>query len=238
MTSAIVLQARMGSTRLPGKVLALLGGRTVLAHCIERLRVRSALPIIVATTTQAEDDVVAREATRLAAGVVRGPADDVLGRYAMAVRMYGLEDLVRATADNPAVDLDAAQRTLALLHRAGVDHVVERGLPVGAAVEAVSAKALLLADEVATEPYDREHVTPLIRRDPRFRALVAIAPGRVRAPKLRLTIDTPEDLDFVRRVFAAVDVVDPAPLAAIIAGAGRLEPIEPVTRGRSGAETR
>ncbi len=235
MTTAVVLQARMGSVRLPGKVLALLGGRTVLAHCIERLRTHSNLPVIVATTTQAEDDLVVREATRLDATVFRGAVDDVLGRFAMVVRAYGLDDLVRATADNPAVDLDAPQRTLALLRRTNADHIVERGLPIGAAVEAMSAKALLLADEMATTAFDREHVTPWLRRERRAAAFEAIAPGRLRAPKLRLTVDTPEDLDGIRRVFAAVDVADPAPLDAIIAGAARLEP---AARGRSGTERR
>jgi spore coat polysaccharide biosynthesis protein SpsF (cytidylyltransferase family) len=225
MTTAIVLQARMGSTRLPGKVLALLGGRTVLAHCIYRLRVHSTLPVIVATTTEAEDDLVAREAARVGADVCRGPADDVLRRFAMVVRAYGLDEVIRATGDNPAVDLDAPLRTLALLNRTGAHHITERGLPIGGAVEAVSAKAILQADNFATEPYDREHVTPYIRREQRFRAMEGLAPGHVRAAKLRLTVDTAEDLDFVRRVFAAVDVSDPAPLAAIVAAAATLEPV-------------
>jgi len=237
MTTAIVLQARMGSTRLPGKVLAPVGGRTILAQCIDRLRAHSRLPVIVATTTLGEDDLVAREARRCGADVLRGPADDVLGRFAMVVRAFGLEALVRATADNPAVDLDAPQRTLGLLHRTGADHIDERGLPIGAAVEAVTAKAILQAGDLAVDPYDREHIAPYIRREKRFRALDALAPGHLRAPKLRLTIDTAEDLDFVRRAFAAVETADPAPLAAIIAGAATLEPLVP-TRGRSKTERR
>jgi spore coat polysaccharide biosynthesis protein SpsF (cytidylyltransferase family) len=237
MTTAVVLQARMGSTRLPGKVLALVGGRTMLAHCINRLRVQSNLPVIVATTTEPEDDLVAREAERCGADVLRGPADDVLGRFAMAVKAYGLDDLIRATADNPAVDLDAPLRTLALLHFTGAHHIVERGMPYGTVVEAVSAKAILQADECATEPYDREHVTPYIRREERFRAMDALAPGHVRAPKLRLTVDTAEDLDFMRRAYAVVDVADPAPLAAIIAAVRTLEPLTS-TRRASKTETR
>ena len=224
MNAAVVLQARMGSTRLPGKVLAFIGSRSLLAHCIDRLRIKSNLPVIVATTTETEDDLIAREAQRCGATAFRGPADDVLRRYAMVVAEYGLDRVIRATADNPAVDLDAPLRTLRLLHRTGAHHVVEHGLPIGAAVEAVSAKAILQADEFATDAYDREHVTPYIKRETRFRAMQGLAPGHVRAPKLRLTVDTAEDLDFVRRVFAAVDLADPAPLATIIAGAKTLEP--------------
>jgi spore coat polysaccharide biosynthesis protein SpsF (cytidylyltransferase family) len=233
MTTAVVLQARLGSTRLPGKVLALVGGHTVLAHCITRLRAHSHLPIIVATTTEPEDDLVAREAQRCDADVLRGPVDDVLRRFAMAVKAYGLEDLIRATADNPAVDLDAPLRTLALLHFTGAHHIVERGLPIGTAVEAVSAKAILQADELATEPYDREHVTPYIRRAPRFRAMDGLAPGHVRAAKLRLTVDTAEDLDFMRRALAAAGdgvAADPLPLSAIIAAARTLEPLTSARR--------
>jgi|SRR5712671_1877600 len=237
MTTAVILQARMASTRLPGKVLALLGGRTLLAHCIDRLRVHSNLPVIVATTTEPEDDVVGREAGRAGADVFRGPADDVLRRYAMIVKSYGLDEVIRATADNPAVDLDAPLRTLALLRRTGAHHIIERGLPVGGAVEAVSARAILQADDLVTEAFDREHVTPYIRREGRFRAMEGLAPGHVRAAKLRLTVDTDEDLDFVRRAFAMVKAADPAPLAAIITGALMLEPLA-LARGGSKTETR
>ena len=237
MRTAIVLQARLGSSRLPGKVLALLGGRTMLSQCIDRLRAHSQLPVIVATTTQAEDDLVAREAARCGADVVRGPVDDVLRRFAMAVQTYGLERVVRATADNPAVDLDAPKRTLDLLDLTHADHIVERGLPIGCVVEAVSAKAILQADELAIEPYDREHVTPYIKRLRRFHTMQALAPGHVRARTLRLTVDTAEDLDFVRRTFASVDLPEPFPLEAIIAAAQALEPLA-APRGNSRTERR
>ena len=126
---AIVLQARMGSTRLPGKVLAPVGGRSVLAHCIERLQHHSGLPVIVATTDLFEDDRVAAEAARMGAAIVRGSERDVLRRYVQAAREFSLTEIIRATADNPAVDMDAPRRTLELLHQTGADHVVEFGLP-------------------------------------------------------------------------------------------------------------
>jgi spore coat polysaccharide biosynthesis protein SpsF len=221
--TAIVLQARMGSTRLPGKVLASLSGMTVLAHCIERLWHGSDLPVIVATTTEAADDGVEQEARRLGARVIRGPVDDVLARYALAVRTFALVQVVRATADNPAVDIDASRRSLALLNRTGADHVVERGLPYGAAVEAVSASAILRAADEASDAADREHVTTFIKRDRRFVALDAIAPTGLRRADLRFTVDTPEDLEFMRRVFGLLpaDCRRPASLADLIAAADR-----------------
>ncbi|MFI5178823.1 MAG: cytidylyltransferase domain-containing protein [Vicinamibacterales bacterium] len=235
MTTAVVLQARMGSTRLPGKVLAEIGGRTVLAHCIERLRATSGLPVIVATTTRPEDHPVAREAARLHALVVRGSETDVLGRFVQAAREFALTEVVRATADNPAVDLDAPGRALELLRRAHADCVVERGLPHGACVEAVTAAALETADALTIDAYDREHVTPFIRRDRRFRSFDALGPGHVRRPSLRLTVDTPDDLDQMRRVFAMLGSNTLAPLSAIIAAVDRLAAVD---RESSGASAR
>jgi spore coat polysaccharide biosynthesis protein SpsF len=107
---------------------------------------------------------------------------------------------VRATADNPFVDADSVRRVLDLLRRVQADHVVEHGLPVGAAVEAVTVAALRKADSLITDPYDREHVTSFVRRDSRFRALRAMAPLAVRRPGLRLTVDTSDDLEFARAI--------------------------------------
>lgn len=221
--AAIVLQARMASTRLPGKSLVLIEGRSVFAHCVDRLRVQGELPVVLATTVERDDDPLVAEAERLDVPVVRGSAHDVLERFVLAATTFGLTELVRATADNPAVDLGAPRRSIELLRRAGAGHVVERGMPVGAAVEAVSVAALRYAAVLATDPYDREHVTPLLRRDRRFVALSALAPAALRRPRLRLTVDTPEDLDAMRRLYAAVGPrTTPAPIEAFIAAADAL----------------
>ena len=89
---------------------------------------------------------------------------------------------MRATADNPFVDPASARRVLESCRRVHADHVVECGLPVGAAVEAVSVDALTRAHRLITDPYDREHVTSFVRRDPRFRALRAVAPANCAGP--------------------------------------------------------
>lgn len=221
----------MGSRRLPGKSLAQVAGRTVLAHCIERLAA-SGLPVVLATTTRSEDDQVEQAGVRLGVTVVRGADEDVLGRFVLAANTLSLTHIVRATADNPAVDIDAPRRVLGLLHEHGVDHVTEDGLPYGSAVEAVTADALLRAAALATDVADREHVTLLVCRDPRFTSLRTSAPDAVRRPDLRLTVDTAGDLAFVRRVFelAEADTTPPVPLTTLIAAAGRIA--EPVTSGR------
>lgn len=227
MNAAVVLQARMGSTRLPGKVLARIAGRTVLEHCFERLRV-SGLPVVLATTTRGEDDALVNEAARLGvAATVRGPDDDVLARYVMTAQQCGLDEIVRATADNPAVDLGVTARLLRARRDAGVDHVVEDGLPYGATVEVVTREALERAAELATAPYDREHVTPLLCRDARFRSMRVAAPAELRHPHLRLTVDTAADLEFIRKIVerAESSAQPPVPLAALIAAAGLPDPI-------------
>jgi spore coat polysaccharide biosynthesis protein SpsF (cytidylyltransferase family) len=223
-SAAIVLQARMGSRRLPGKTLALIAGRSVLEHCVERLRARSDLPVVLATTTLAEDDCIEEAGCRLGVRVVRGPGRDVLCRFVMVARALALTDIVRATADNPAVDMDAPRRVLEWRRRTGADHVVEEGLPYGATVEAIAADALLRQAALTSEADDLEHVTTFMRRDPRFVALRVSAPPSVRRPDLRLTLDTPEDLTFIRGLFALAEREAPPPvsLAGLIAAAGRL----------------
>ena len=222
--TAIVLQARIGSTRLPGKVLADLAGCSILEHCVERLRATSGLAVVLATTTRPEDDRLEALGERLGVVAVRGSEADVLGRFALVVSTLGLAVVIRATADNPAVDLDAPRRTLDHLLRVGADHVAESGLPYGAAVEAMAADALMVSAELATDSYDREHVTPFLRRDSRFFAVEEFAPERLTRPALRLTVDTEEDLHFMRRLFAAAGAgARPAtPLSQLMAAAARL----------------
>ena len=221
--AAIVLQARMGSLRLPGKALAPIAGRTLLARVVERLRTRADLPVVLATTTLLEDDLLCEEAERLEIAVLRGSADDVLGRYAFAASVLGVSAIVRATADNPAVDLDSPYRTLEILQRSGADYVVDYGLPLGGTVEAMAVSALVRAAALATDAYDREHVTPFIRRDARSRAVNSLAPTALRRPDLRFTVDTADDLDYMRRVYQEAGVsASPAPLDVFIAAADRM----------------
>jgi spore coat polysaccharide biosynthesis protein SpsF len=216
----VILQARMGSSRLPGKVLASLGGRTVLAQCIERLIAARVGDVIVATTTRPEDEAVVAEARAAGVEVMRGPVDDVLGRFVAAIDGWTGPYVVRATADNPLVDIDGPARLLRVLD-GGADYAIEEGLPVGAAVEAMRVEVLREAARLASEPYDREHVTPFIRQaGDRFAVRTVPAPLELRRPSLRLTVDTRQDLQFVRSL---VDQADDAllPLGRVIALADR-----------------
>jgi spore coat polysaccharide biosynthesis protein SpsF len=206
----VILQARMGSERLPGKALASIGGAPVLRHCLERLTAAGVGRLILATTIAPEDDQLVEEAATLDVAAVRGSRDDVLGRFVQAVNEHPCDVVIRATADNPAVDLDAPRRTLDALHRVGADYCIERGLPVGSAVEAVRTAALIDISRRTVDAADREHVTIGIRRRcHRYRVHEVDAPAIVRRPDLRLTIDTCDDLRSMRDVIDAL----PRPLA-------------------------
>lgn len=199
--AVIILQARMASTRLPGKALAPIGARTLIGHCLARLRIGGAAPVLLATTTNQEDDVLVAAAAKYGVAAFRGPVDDVLSRYVLAARSVDARFVVRATGDNPAVDIGGPNRVLAALRSTNADHVIEHGLPYGGAVEGVTVDALVRASELASDTADREHVTPWIRRDrSRFRAVQISAPAGLRRPDVRVTVDTEDDLLFMQHV--------------------------------------
>lgn len=207
----IVLQARVGSTRLPGKVLEPIGGRSMLEHCLRRLLAGGVGPVVLATTEQPEDDVLTDIAARLDVPVYRGSEDDVLGRNLGAAVQYGLDPVIRATADNPLVDVEAAGRLLREITSGEFDYACEVGLPVGAAVEAIRVEALVQAALFATEPDDREHVTTFVkRRQDLFRVRMVPAPPALRQPALRVTVDTAEDLARVRGLVEATGSDQPS----------------------------
>lgn len=201
--AGIVLLARLASSRLPGKALAPLGTRPILDHCLRRLAASRVGPVVLATTTRPEDDALALVASSLGVPVYRGPARDVLRRTLEAAEAHGFDLVIRATGDNPAVDPDAPARVLAHLDAGGADYACEADLPVGAGVEAVTRTALARCAAEASAPDDREHVTTLIKRESaRYRVVHATAPVALRRPDIRLTVDTPDDLAYLRRLFA------------------------------------
>ena len=226
MSALVILQARLGSQRVPGKVLAPLAGVPLVEYCVARLVAAAVGPVVLATTTRPEDQALLDLAARLGVAGVAGPVDDVLARFAAVVTRYPDADcIVRATGDNPFVDIDAPGRVLKSLE-AGADYAVEEALPLGTAVEAVRRDVLLQAQRDAATPYDREHVTPWVRRADAVVRVAPPAPAAVRAPDLRLTVDTPDDLVLAQRVAALLAAAggDPrlAPLRDVIAAARRL----------------
>ncbi|TPW73545.1 hypothetical protein FJ658_05000 [Schumannella sp. 10F1B-5-1] len=206
VTTIGVIQARMGSSRLPGKILASLGDESVLASTVRRLRAASLVDeVIVATTDQADDQETVGAAVSLGARVVRGSLHDVLGRFGTALEEAPGDVIVRVTADCPLLDPSLVDEVIAAVV-GGADYATNRlpppwtrTTPVGLDVEAMSAEALRTALAEATEPHQREHVTPYFYENPdRFGIELIDLPRDL--SHLRVTVDTAEDLEIVRRL--------------------------------------
>jgi spore coat polysaccharide biosynthesis protein SpsF len=207
-----VIQARTGSTRLPGKVLEDLGGRPVLEWVIRAARAATQIDeVIVATSTAAGDDIVANLATSLGAPVVRGSENDVLSRFIVALDAHPADALVRLTADCPLLDpalIDAVVGAWAAAPTLDyVSTVLVRSLPRGMDIELVTARALREVDRMAVG-HDRVHVTSGVYADPTaYRLLgVCVTPP---AHDLRVTLDTAEDLLLLRAVVAELPDAPP-----------------------------
>jgi glutamate-1-semialdehyde 2,1-aminomutase/spore coat polysaccharide biosynthesis protein SpsF len=204
MTTAIIIQARMRSSRLPGKVMLDLGGRTVLSHVIERCRaVSSADAVCIATVDSPPEDPIADEACRCGAAVFRGSENDVLARYHHAAVSLGATTVMRVTSDCPLIDPDVCEMVLAEHRRGGWDYTANnlaRSWPHGLDCEAMTAGALARAHASASQPAEREHVTPWLRRNPHLRRANVGCPEPNLAG-LRWTLDYPEDIAFFRALW-------------------------------------
>lgn len=223
MKTVIIVQARMGSTRLPGKVLREVDGKPLLAYELERLqRVRLADEIVVATTTGDADLQVVALCEQLGVAVTRGPEDDVLARYHAAALAHGADVVVRITADCPVIDPEVVDQTIAMYRDAGeaydyVSNALEDSFPRGLDAEVFSMRALDEAFHQARAQDEREHVTPFIYRQPERYKL-----GNLRCEAMlaqhRWTVDTPEDFELVSRIIGALYPSNPAfGLADVIA---------------------
>lgn len=203
-----VLQARMSSTRLPGKVTAEVAGAPMILRQIERLRRSHRLDrIVVATSSDRSDDGLAAMLALHDVAVHRGPLDDVLGRFDGALGAHPAEIVVRLTADCPLADPEVIDATIDLLVSRGLDYAANtpahRTYPKGLDVEVMRATALLRAAREAQDPYEREHVTPYLYRHPELFAQDFISQTADEG-EVRWTVDRPDDLAFVRAVYEAL----------------------------------
>lgn len=202
--TAVITQARMGSSRLPGKVMMALAGKTVLAHVIERCRAITGVDVVCcATTGAATDDPVAAEAERCGAAVFRGSESDVLARYHGAAEMLGADIIMRVTSDCPLTDPYVSAEVIRLRTERGVDYAANNmppGWPHGLDCEVFTAAALARAARHARDPYEREHVTPWLRTHPTVSRANLAGPGGP-LTEHRWTLDFPEDMQFFQAVF-------------------------------------
>jgi spore coat polysaccharide biosynthesis protein SpsF len=200
-----IIQARMGSTRLPGKVLKDLEGETVLARVLARVKRAATIGhIIVATSDAAGDDVIVAECKRLSTRVFRGGAQDVLDRYYRGAQLFKAEVVVRITADCPLIDPELVDETVKRFLDELPDYAsnaLVRTYPRGLDTEVFTLRALERAWSESSDPYQRAHVTPFIYQNPKRFKVLAVK-GEKDYSSLRWTLDTPEDLEFLRAVYA------------------------------------
>jgi spore coat polysaccharide biosynthesis protein SpsF len=200
-----IIQARMGSSRLPGKVLKDLAGETMLARVISRLRATNLInEVLVATTNLPVDNAIVAECQRCCVRVVRGDQDDVLDRYFRAAQLAEAEVVVRITSDCPLIDPEVTDKTIRAFLENKPDYAsntIVRTYPRGLDTEVISLKALTRAWTETQKPYEREHVTPYLLEHPSEFVLLSVI-GDVDYSRFRWTVDTPEDLEFVHAVYS------------------------------------
>jgi spore coat polysaccharide biosynthesis protein SpsF len=194
----------MGSTRLPGKVLMDLGGQTVLARAVRRLR-RSSLiqQVVIATTDSPKDDAIVHECNRLGVVHFRGSEEDVLDRYYRTAEATGADAVVRVTSDCPLIDPEISDKVIRAFLEGQCDYAsntLQRTYPRGLDTEVMTRDALARTWREARKPYQRTHVTAYIYESSDRFDLIAVT-GESDHSAHRWTVDTPEDLNFVRAVY-------------------------------------
>ena len=202
-----IVQARMTSTRLPGKVLLPVAGRPLLSWQLDRMRLARRLDrIVIATTTNATDDPIVAWCRAQGCDVTRGSEADVLSRYAQAAVQFGAGTVVRLTSDCPLIDPALIDSAVERFVGAGCDYLsnmLHPSFPYGLAVEVMTARALAQAQQEAVDPQECEHVTPFIYWRPgRFRLeSLTTSPD---CSQHRWTVDTPQDFELVSHILHAM----------------------------------
>lgn len=206
MRTAAVIQARMGSERLPGKVLQDIAGKPMIERVVERVqRCLSIDGVIVATSTNESDDVLADYCRSIGVRVVRGSENDVLSRYALAADKFRCEFVVRITSDCPLVDPEIVDQVVyEVTENPGVQYACnffpQRLYPRGLDAEALTVQTLNQINAEAMDPRYREHVTLMIYENA-SRFNIASVSNRLDHSHLRWTVDTEDDLSLVRTIY-------------------------------------
>jgi spore coat polysaccharide biosynthesis protein SpsF len=203
----------MGSSRLPGKSMVDICGRPLIQHIIERLkRCETFSGIILLTSTRQENDILERLAVDLGIGVLRGNEDDVLSRFVAALKKYDPRHVIRVCADNPLIDPREVDRIVRHHLASGADYsfnhipALDNSYPDGVGAEILTAGALSRIFSKTSRAEDHEHVTKYIWDHPDdFDIRTIPAPPEIAMPDVRLDVDTPEDLEKIRRIYSHFD---------------------------------
>lgn len=199
-----IVQARMGSSRLPGKVMRKIDKQnTVLDYVIKQLKSANKIKkILVATTDLAEDDVIYDYSTSRNIECYRGSSEDVLDRYYQCAKKFSVDTIIRITADNPLIDPNVVDLVVDEYEKHSCDfatNTIRRTFPYGTEVEVFSLDVLEIAWNKAKKPSEREHVTPFIR-DPRNGFKLFSIEQQDNFSHIRYTVDKIEDLNVVKEI--------------------------------------
>ncbi len=205
MRAVGIIQARCGSTRLPGKVLKPLAAQSVLFYVVRRCQLsRSLADLVVATTIEPADDVIEDYCRTLGVPVYRGSRDDVLLRYVEAGDWSHADPIVRITSDCPLIEPAVIDAVIEAYSRADADYAFIQGYPRGVGDAEVMSLAALRKALAETSPLDtgyREHVMTYLTDHPeKFRLCIAEAPAEAQNPEVRLCVDEPDDLEVIRKI--------------------------------------
>ena len=214
MTVIATIEARMTSKRLPGKVMAECMGITMLERLITRLRSVSNIDeVVIATTTNSEDDILVELASNLGIRFFRGNEDNVFDRVIQTAKFAGADTVVEITGDCPLLDPVLVEQMVQIFRFNSIDYLSNcesPSYPAGMEIQVVSLQALMKSYQMTDSALDREHVTLHIRKHPEvFRQMHLIAPLGLRFPELSVTLDESEDLEVIKAVIENLETLNP-----------------------------
>lgn len=206
---AIIIQARMGSSRRPGKIAYEVLGNSLLYHQISRLRNQCDLPIIVATTNTSADDWTESLCKDMQVPCFRGSENDVMNRYLMAAQYFNVQNVIRVGGDDPLIDPQCIN-SLITTHQSNPDDFLyashKYGWIYGTAAELVSIDALEKASHIVSNDIDKEHVVSYVRKSPLFsKNKISPSDSKLIRPEIFLSVDYQEDLDLVTQILTHFD---------------------------------
>lgn len=208
MKIGVIIQARMGSTRLPGKIMKKIEQKTVLEYVISSLEKSKFIQeIIIATTKNKEDDVIEDKVKKLGKKIYRGSQDNVLERYTFAARENNLDVIIRITSDCPLIEVDVVDDIISEFLDKKPDYIsntIKRTYPRGMDCEVFSIYALEKAYRYANSDSDKEHVTPYIHENPDIFEIRNYC-GEEDYSKYRITVDVEEDFEVISFIIKEIN---------------------------------
>ena len=214
--TGVFVQVRLGSVRLPGKALIPIEGRPAIEHVMRSLR-RVPASVHALVTDASSEARLASHAARCGFRIFTGPEEHVLERYVLAARCFGVDEIVRATGDNPLVSWELARMAVRRRRRHAADFFAYDKAPLGTGVEVVRSAALERALVESTDPYDAEHVSPYLYRNPdRFCCVRLDAPAAYRCADALVTLDTADDFARIAAIMREIYDGSPVPVIRLV----------------------